>query len=61
MKTLQRLSKEAKNQSSFLNYAKLHVQFEELRSTKAETLKYEKLSQGMVKYLQKIDEKLDRL
>lgn len=34
MKTLQKLSKDAKNQSSILNYAKVNVQLQELRTTK---------------------------
>lgn len=59
MKTVQKLCRDVRNQSGNLNYAKVHVQLEELRATKEETNKYQKLSQGMLKYLEKIGEKLD--
>ena len=61
IKTLQKYTKDIKNQSTILNYAKVHVQLEELRTTKEETLKYQKLSQGMIKYLQVLDEKLNKM
>ena len=52
---MQKNTKEIKNQTTALNYPKLHVQLEELRNAKQEVLKYQKLSQGMIKYLEKID------
>jgi hypothetical protein len=60
VKMVQRATKEIKNQSAALNYAKVHVQLEELRATKAEAAKYQKVSHGMLKCLQKIDEKLSK-
>ena len=58
VKKVQKTTKEIKNQTSALNYPKLHVQLEEVRNVKEEVIKYQKLSMGMIKYLEKINEKL---